>query len=234
MTFSIPGSLIFPELWCIPPAMLFICRAGSPSIYTRKYWLAIFCIAASPPSQLGSGVLISAATSASMTLMHRAIMSPCFMIFLADLSSPAPTAWAICTVNPVVTAMHSPPNSHVVDETSPMAPDAFAPRRPTMDASMYCMTMDEIWARIAGMLSLTVSPICWDAVMDFPDIMSFSKFSLLLIYISFFSRIVYVYRLCVHFSECRGSLGKSLHALFHDRPWTCDVKSDKCLSVLTI
>ena len=30
------------------------CRAGSPSIYTRKYWLAIFCIAASPPSQLGS------------------------------------------------------------------------------------------------------------------------------------------------------------------------------------
>ena len=92
MTFSIPGSLIFPELWCMPPAMLFICRAGSPSIYTRKYWLAIFCIAASPPSHPGSGVLITAAMSASMTLMHRAIMSPCFMIFLADLSSPAPTA----------------------------------------------------------------------------------------------------------------------------------------------
>ena len=92
MTFSIPGSLIFPELWCIPPAMLFICRAGIPSIYTRKYWLAIFCIAASPPSHLGRGVLMSAAMSASKALMHSAIMSPCFMIFLAFFSSPAPTA----------------------------------------------------------------------------------------------------------------------------------------------
>ena len=76
----------------MPPAILFICKAGSPSMYTRKYRLAIFCIAASPPSHLGSGVLINAATSASKALMHRAIMSPCFMIFLAVLSSPAPTA----------------------------------------------------------------------------------------------------------------------------------------------
>ena len=63
------------------------------------------------------------------------------------------------------------------------------------------MTMDEIWARIAGILSLTVSPICWDAVMDFPDIMSFSKFSLLLIYISFF--------------KITDTLGKSPHTVFH-------------------
>ena len=48
---------------------------------------------------------------------------------------------------------------------------------------------------------LTVSPICWDAVMDFPDIMSFSKFSLLLIYISFF--------------KITDTLGKSPHTVFH-------------------
>lgn len=62
---------------------------------------------------------------------------------LALAISPAPMAWATCTAKPVDTAEHRPLNSQVVVETSPMEAEAFAPKLPTMAASMYCITMDD-------------------------------------------------------------------------------------------
>lgn len=41
----------------------------------------------------------------------------------------------------------------------PMAADAFAPSAPTMAESMYCITMEVIWVRMAGRLSRQTSPM---------------------------------------------------------------------------
>ena len=67
---------------------------------------------------------------------------------------------ATMTENPTTNALHSPPNSHVLEATSPMAAEASRPSCPTMAASMYCMTIDEICAKIAGKLSCNVSAVC--------------------------------------------------------------------------
>ena len=53
-----------------------------------------------------------------------------------------------------------PPSSQVLVETRPIAADAFAPRLPTMAESMYCITMEEICVKIAGMLSCHTRRIC--------------------------------------------------------------------------
>ena len=53
-------------------------------------------------------------------------------------------------------AEHTPMNSQVVVDTSPMDAEASAPRLPTMEASIYCIVMDEIWAMIDGKLSWAV------------------------------------------------------------------------------
>ena len=50
------------------------------------------------------------------------------------------------------TAAHSPQNSHVVVDTNPMEADAFAPRLPTIEASIYCIAMEDNWAITAGAL----------------------------------------------------------------------------------
>ena len=55
--------------------------------------------------------------------------------------------------------MHRPLNSHVVLATSPIAPVALVPRLPTIAASMYCMIVALIWARMEGILSLMMSTI---------------------------------------------------------------------------
>ena len=86
--------------------------------------------------------------------------SPCFTRFRASFSSPAPMRCATMTENPTTNALHSPPNSHVLEATSPMAAEASRPSCPTMAASMYCMTIDEICAKIAGKLSCNVSAVC--------------------------------------------------------------------------
>ena len=71
----------------------------------------------------------------------------------ASFPSPAPMRWAHCTVKPMPMEPQRPPKSQVVEATRPMAADPEAPRLPTMEASIYCMTTEEIWARIAGMLN---------------------------------------------------------------------------------
>ena len=67
---------------------------------------------------------------------------------------------AICTVKPVPAAIHSPPSSQVLDDTSPIAAPSPGLRRPIMDASIYCITIPEICARIAGILNRTIRESC--------------------------------------------------------------------------
>lgn len=76
--------------------------------------------------------------------------------FPEHLSGPCevagPIRCATCTENPVAAAAHSPQNSHVVVDTNPMEADAFAPRLPTIEASIYCIAMEDNWAITAGAL----------------------------------------------------------------------------------
>ena len=53
-----------------------------------------------------------------------------------------------------------PPSSQVEVDTSPMEAEARAPRLPTMAASMYCMAMELIWAKMAGTLRVSTWRNC--------------------------------------------------------------------------
>ncbi len=110
-------------------------------------------ISAPPPSHRGRTPLSPAPKRQSSRLKTKTARSPCRTIFLALFSSPAPIRWAICTVKPMLAAEQSPPISQVLEETSPIDAESFAPSCPTMEASIYCMTMEEIWAIMAGMLN---------------------------------------------------------------------------------
>ncbi len=56
--------------------------------------------------------------------------------------------------------MLMPPKSQVVEDTSPMAAVAPAPKEPTMAASIYCMAIELISASMAGTLRRRTSAIC--------------------------------------------------------------------------
>ena len=87
----------------------------------------------------------------------------------------APIKWATCTANPEAAALSTPPKSHVVVDTRPMAAAGSLPKLPTMAASIYCITIDDSCAMIAGALSCAVSVSCWRQVMGLPSLMSCSK-----------------------------------------------------------
>jgi hypothetical protein len=53
-----------------------------------------------------------------------------------------------------------PMKSHVEVVTKPIDAEAEAPKLPTIEASMYCMTIEEICAMIAGTLSMTANRNC--------------------------------------------------------------------------
>ena len=105
---------------------------------------------------------------------------------LAPRMSPAPIRCATCTEKPVAAATHNPQKSHVVVETKPIAADSSAPRLPTIAASIYCMTMEESCAIIAGTLNCTVRRNCWDRVIGLPSRIMARRASLR-IFIRFFS-----------------------------------------------
>ena len=115
---------------------------------------------ASPPSHTGSRKLTSDAASARRKLNSSTDRSPSLTSLRAFSGSFAPVRLAICTVKPVPAAMQSPPSSHVLDDTRPMAAPSPGLRRPIMDASIYCITIPEICASIAGILSRTISESC--------------------------------------------------------------------------
>lgn len=60
---------------------------------------------------------------------------------------------ATWTAKPVEAALHKPLNSQVVVETRPIEAEALAPRLPTIAASIYCITMEDNCATIAGILN---------------------------------------------------------------------------------
>ena len=78
---------------------------------------------------------------------------PCFTTRRASSGLAAPIYWATCTEKPVAMAAPIPFISQVLEDTSPIAADALAPRLPTIAESIYCIIMVLIWVRIAGMLS---------------------------------------------------------------------------------
>ena len=51
------------------------------------------------------------------------------------------------------------PSSHVVVDTRPIEAEQPAPSLPTIDASIYCMIIDDTCARIVGRLSIITSLI---------------------------------------------------------------------------
>ena len=57
----------------------------------------------------------------------------------------------------VAAAAHTPLKSQVVVDTRPMDAEASAPRLPTIEASMYSMTIEESWASIDGTLNRTIN-----------------------------------------------------------------------------
>lgn len=71
----------------------------------------------------------------------------------------------------MVIAEHVPQKSHSDVETRPMAAAGSVPRRPTIEASIYCMMMLDSWDRIAGRASLAASDSCCLNVLARPSCM---------------------------------------------------------------
>ena len=63
---------------------------------------------------------------------------------------PAPMDWADCIMNPIAIAFERLPRTQVEEATSPIEALAFSPRLPTIAASIYCITIEEICVRIPG------------------------------------------------------------------------------------
>lgn len=117
---------------------------------------------------------------ARMALNNSMAVNDCLNTRRALTKSPAPIRWATWTENPVDAALITPQNSQVVVDTNPIEADALAPRLPTMDASIYCMAMDDNCAIIAGKLNNAVSLSCCLRLMLLPSRIIASKASVLL------------------------------------------------------
>ena len=152
---------------CKKPAVSELsCENGSISENVRKYALASAQISAPPPSQQGSFRQMPSPSSASSAASVRAAASPCRTTVRASVSSPAPMRCATCTEKPADTAVVTPPNSHVLEATRPMAAEASAPSAPTMAESIYCMAIVVICVRMAGRLSCQTSRSCGASVFQ--------------------------------------------------------------------
>ena len=112
------------------------------------------------PSQPGNGWLIPAPKALTNKLNKIMASNDCLSTERAAWLSPAPMWWATCTENPVATVVQMPQKSQVVVATRPMDAESAAPNCPTMEASMYCMTMLDSCEMIAGILSLAVRWNC--------------------------------------------------------------------------
>ena len=103
-----------------------------------------------PPSQWGSGPAMAIPRTAMAPLKARALTSACRSTSRAVLKSLAPIRCATCTEKPLPQAPQNPMSSHMHVDTRPMDAPAAAPRCPTMDVSMYCISTEESWAMMAG------------------------------------------------------------------------------------
>ena len=159
-TMQKPGVRILPVACSCPTVTLSSCRAGRNRPYTSRYAEASCHISCSARSSRGSGEDRNAASTASTELKSSVRTMACFIMFRASSSRPPPTCWAVSTLNPMAAAMAKPLKSHVAEAISPTEADCAAPRRPTMAASINCITMVANCAMMAGQLSRSARPIC--------------------------------------------------------------------------
>ena len=117
-------------------------------------------------------------TAESATAKMAAVVMAWRSTWRAPTLSLAPMRCATCTEKPVMKAKLNPPKSQMVVDTNPTDAASLAPRRPSIEASMYCIRNDESWASMAGALSLAVSVSCWRSVIGLPSRISESRASL--------------------------------------------------------
>ena len=116
----------------------------------KKYFVASGMISGVPPSQWGSGTAMAIPRNAMHPLNRSEVRRPCRNTTRAFLKSLAPIKCATCTEKPLPQAPQKPMSSHMQVETRPMEAPAAAPRCPTIDVSMYCISTEESWAMMAG------------------------------------------------------------------------------------
>lgn len=144
-----------------------------------KYREASPTISGEPPSHIGRLRLIAMPQEANRQVNMKTVNRPFLSRLLAASKSFAPHLWATCTEKPDITAMKKPFIIQVLVDTSPIEAAGFAPRWPTMDASMYCISTDEIWARMAGMARSMASLNCCPSVIGSLFLISPNSSSLL-------------------------------------------------------
>ena len=126
------------------------CMKGRKAETMKKYFVASGMISGVPPSQWGSGPAMAIPRTAMAPLKARALTSACRSTSRAVLKSLAPIRCATCTEKPLPQAPQNPISSHMHVDTRPMDAPAAAPRCPTIDVSMYCISTEESWAMMAG------------------------------------------------------------------------------------
>lgn len=95
-------------------------------------------------------------------------MNDCRSTPAAPARSEAPIRLATCTENPEAIAEHNPHISHVEVAINPIEADDSAPSEPTIAASIYCMTIVDSCAMIAGHDNTAVSRSCWRSDISRP------------------------------------------------------------------
>ena len=141
---------MLPLTWSMEAHIQSICMKGMQAATMKKYLVASEAISSVPPSQWGSGPAMAMPMRAIAPLKMRALTSPWRSTSRALLKSLAPIRCATCTEKPLPQAPQNPPSSHMQVDTSPMDAPAAAPRWPTIDVSMYCISTEDSWAMMAG------------------------------------------------------------------------------------
>lgn len=80
----------------------------------------------------------------------------------------APIKCATCTLKPAVAALQMPLKSHSDAATKPIEAESLAPNCPTIDASIYCMMIDESCTIMAGTLNRAARWSCCVRVTGVP------------------------------------------------------------------
>ena len=145
---------------------------------------ALFLISSLPLSQIGRYPLIMIPMDARITENIIMQVIDWRKTSRASLFFFAPIRCATCTLKPDVAALHIPLNSQVEAATSPIDAESFAPNCPTIDASIYCIMIDDSCTIIAGILNRAARCNCWERVMVAPFLISDSNMSFLDSFIS--------------------------------------------------
>ena len=97
-----------------------------------------------PPIQRGTLLLIMSPKNTTATATITLTIKDWCISERALSSSPAPSLCPTRIENPTVLAMVIPKRSQLAELTRPTEAEAWAPKLPTIAASMYCMAMKVI------------------------------------------------------------------------------------------